>query len=564
MDLQDLKKKPEPEAQKPSKKKYLILAAAAVVVIIAAVVGVNQSRETDRIIEILIDDLEDRADVYTLSYPVIGEQSGDYYEKMRTSTDASHWGEGGYFEKVKEKKKFAAAVADAIGTTCVYPDDEGEEKFHSTGFEKACRMAAVLEYVNYENEDVKAVMDNLMAQAAEAAKGDNWYTSKAVFMTFQKYGSLPYYGSPDALPKEEIEAAFAEQWAEVKREMPKGDADLMDFVEDVVEVATVAPITVPEYGAVKSSAAAAGEATAAEDISKTMYLDMDKMAPYDELLAALEENGEEAIFRNGEGGYYDNNREKGSVFGDFRSQYVSGKMRRTGKEDAFTEQYLRDHYDKPSKTYSYFKEEKISGIPTFYTDTERVFVYDGNVYAFTPYSVYTMNGTLVYDAETGKDAERKHLPQGEAEALMSGVDAQVQPFMQELSDFAPRYEYDIENNLVTVYLEAPQGTTDALKGDGQIPIRADDKMSWDDLEDYLCDLSVEMSSALRDVDDIRSAMWGTQEETGVGVILASDVDPDSGLLSILNGEVIQDHSQNPPAPAKAPTAEEEPEEAEED
>lgn len=558
MDLQDLKKKPEekqpeqkPEGQKPRKKaqKRLIIAAAVVVVLIGAFAFMNQSKETNRMIESLVNNLEGRAGDYWFSYPVIGEQS----------TDDLYWGEGGYFEQVKDKKKFSAAVADKMKTVCVYASEEGEEEsFHSSGFEKACRMAAVLEYVNYENEDVKTVMDDLMARAAEAAKGDNWITSRNLFMTFAEYGSLPYYGSPDAMPKEEIEAAFAEKWREIKREMPAGEADLDGFFEDMIEVVSVTPIEVPEYGTVRNTVeAAATEGDALTVSVSEMYLDIDKMAPYDEVIAALEEYGEEAIFRNGEGGYYDGSREKGNIYGDFRTLYISGRVPRTGQEDAFTEQYLRDHYDKPSKTYTYFKEEKIGALPTFYTDTERVFVYDGTVYAFTPYAIYTSDGTAFYDIAAAKEAEKKHLPLGEADVLMGEMNERVQPYLRELSAFAPRYEYDIANSLVTVYLKAPQGTTEALKGDGQIPMKEDTTMTWENLRESLCAICKEMSNAVRDVEDIRSAMWGTQEETGVGLILASDVDPDSGLLSILNGEVVQDNSENPPAPAEAPAVEDE-------
>lgn len=555
MDLQDLKKKPaekKPEEKQPEQKpegkktqKRLIIAGVVVLVLIGAFAFMNQSKETNRMIESLVDDLEDRAEDYWLSYPVIGEGS----------TDDLYWGEGGYFEKVKDKKKFSAAVADKMKTVCVYASEEGEEEtFHSSGIEKACRMAAVLEYVNYENEDVKAVMDGLMTQAAEAAKGDNWITSRNLFMTFAEYDSLPYYGSPDAMPKEEIEAAFADKWQKIKREMPTGKADLGDFLEDAVEVASIAPIKVPEYGTVKNTAEAAAAEGSAPAVSE-MYLDIEKMAPYDEVIAALEEYGEEAVFRNGEGGYYDGSREKGNIYGDFRTLYISGRVPRTGQEDAFTEQYLRDHYDKPSKTYTYFKEEKIGALPTFYTDTERVFVYDGTVYAFTPYAIYTSDGTAFYDIAAAKEAEKKHLPLGEADVLMGEMNERVQPYLRELSAFAPRYEYDIANSLVTVYLKAPQGTTEALKGDGQIPMKEDTAMTWENLRESLCAICKEMSSAVRDVEDIRSAMWGTQEETGVGLILASDVDPDSGLLSILNGEVVQDNSENPPAPAEAPATE---------
>lgn len=527
-------------------RKGLIIAAVVVVAILAVFLGMKQSGETNRMIESLVNDLENRAGAYTFSYPVVGEQS----------TDDLYWGEGGYFEKVKDKKKFSAAAADKIKTVCVYAEKEGEEEtFHSSGFEKACRMAAVLEYVNYENEDVKAVMDGLMAQAAEAAKGDNWITSRNIFTTFAKYGSMPYYGSPDAMPKEEIEAVFAEKWQEIKREMPAGEADLDDFLEDVAEVASIAPIEIPEYGTVETvrntAEAAATEGDALTVSVSEMYLDIDKMAPYDEVIAVLEEYGEEAIFRNGEGGYYDGSREEGNIYGDFRTLYISGRVPRTGQEDAFTEQYLRDHYDKPSKTYTYFKEEKIGALPTFYTDTERVFVYDGTVYAFTPYAIYTSNGRAFYDIAAAKEAEKKRLPLRTADALMSEVSERVRPYLRELADFAPRYEYDIANSLITVYLKAPQGTTEALKGDGQIPIKEDTTMTWENLRESLCSICRDMGSAVQDVEDIRIAMYGTQKETGVGLILASDVDPDSGLLSILNGEIVQDNSKNPPAPAKA-------------
>ncbi len=549
MNLQDLKKKPteekrpeqKPEGQKLGKtaQKRLIIAAAVAIVIIGAFVGMKQSGETNRRIERLVNDLEDRADDYFLSYPVIGEKSGDDL----------YWGEGGYFEQVKGKKKFPAAVAEKMKTVCIYASEEGEEEtFHSSGFEKACRMAAVLEYVKYENEDVKAVMDTLMAQAAEAAKGDNWITSRSLFMTFAKYDSLPYYGNSDVMPKEEIAAAFAKEWQKIKREMSTGKADLSGFLEDAAEVASTAPIKVPEYGTVRnntSSAAAEGSAPALVEV----YLDMDKMAPYDEILAALEEYGEEAIFRNGEGGYYDGSREKGNLYGDFRTQYISGRVRRTGQEDAFTEQYLRDHYDKPSKTYTYFKDEQIGALPEFYSDTERVFVYDDTVYAFTPYAIYTTNGNVYYDVETAERAERKHVPLEQVDLLMSDVNGRIRPYLRELSDFDPRYEYDIDNSLVTVYLKAPQGTTEALKRDGQIPIKEDTTMTWENLQESLCNICEEMSKAVRDVEDIRSAMWGTQEETGIALILASDVDPDSGLLSILNGEVVQDNSMDLPVTA---------------
>jgi len=551
VDLQDLKKKPQerqteqkPPEKKPGKtaQKRLLIAGAVAVVLIGAFIGIKQGKETNSKIEGVIEDLEERGGAYRFSFPVSSD-----------GVDEIYWGEGGHFEKVKEKKKFVDALTAKMDSICNYAsEDEEEISFHSGGFEKVCRMAAVLEYMDYENADVKAAVNRLMEQAAETARESGQFTRTGIFETFLRYGSMPYYGNPELMPKEEIEAAYAEKWQAIKQEMPEGDAKLDDFLEDVAEAASIAPIQIPEYGTVKETSPAGTESVAANNSATApTYLDVGKMAPYNELIAALEEYGEEAIFRIGEGGYYDGSREKGNFYGDFRSQFVSGKARRTGHEDAFTEQYLRDHYDKPDKTYTYFKDKRVGALPEFYTDTERVFVYDGSVYAFTPYAMYTTNGNVYYDVETADRAERKHLPLGQVDSLMSDVNERIRPYLRELSDFAPRYEYDIDNSLVTVYLKAPQGTTEVLKGDGQIPIGEYVRMTWENLREFLCNICKEMSKAVQDVEDIRSAMWGTQEETGVALILASDVDPESGLLSILNGEVVQDHSENPPVSAAA-------------
>ena len=65
-----------------------------------------------------------------------------------------------------------------------------------------------------------------------------------------------------------------------------------------------------------------------------------------------------------------------------------------------------------------------------------------------------------------------------------------------------------------------------------------------------------MKDAVNEVNSIQLATTGVNT-TGIGIIVISDVNPDAGLLSMLNGEVVQDNSANPPEPAN-PANQEEP------
>ena len=61
-------------------------------------------------------------------------------------------------------------------------------------------------------------------------------------------------------------------------------------------------------------------------------------------------------------------------------------------------------------------------------------------------------------------------------------------------------------------------------------------------------------------DDMSYELKGVYlEPIGVALIMRSDVDPEADLLSILNGEVVQDNSDNPPAGAETPETPENPE-----
>lgn len=518
------------------KQIYIIIAAAVLVIALAAgLVILKNVKATNSRIESVVGELRDMGD-YKLAYPQPGK--GDYI-----------WGADGQFEQVRNKKKFARAIADEMEALCTSADAEGQalsaETFSSSGIERAYRMAAVLEYMNYESADVKAKLTELTEMAGTVAENsDNMITVTNIYGGMLPFRGLSYYTfSEDIISNEDIENRFNEEWQDVKKDMKSGDAKLDYFIERVYETGGASPVTVPQRAA-DGEAGIGSETAAAVNVVPIPEpcLDIEKMMPYDEVMEALSKYGEEAVFRNGEGGYYDSNSGKGTTCGDFRTQFISGRVKRTGEEDEFTEQYLRDHYDKPSKTNYYFRDEKISQLPPFFSDTKRVFVYGGDAYAFTDYGIYCGSVMLPYDYEAAKDAEFKHITVSEQESVSNDINRVVMPyFTGNLAAFNPAYEYDAENNLITVYLTALPGTTEALKNKENIPLGDDTFMKWDDFSDMLCDITEDID------DDMFGSMLGALG-TGVGVIVVSDVNPDAGLLSLLQGEVVADHSKNPPEP----------------
>ncbi len=340
--------------------------------------------------------------------------------------------------------------------------------------------------------------------------------------------------------------------------MSSGKAALSSFLEDVTKIASKSHITVPEKTNMETSTESGMAIAVNETYIPKSELDINKMAPYDEILAALQEYGETAIFRNGQGGYYDYKSERGTKYGDFMRRVVSGRVRRTGQEDAFTESYLRQHYDKPDSTYYYFKGEKINALPTFFSDTTNVFVYNKTAFAFTDYAIYYGSDCLPYDYEKAKDMEFKHVSLNQEEYLIGQMEKELGPYLQALRDFSPRYEYSVENNMVTIYLTALPGTTAALQAGESIPFspQDDSKLEWGKFCNYLSSLYNQMKDAVNEVNSIQLATTGVNT-TGIGIIVISDVNPDAGLLSMLNGEVVQDNSANPPEPAN-PANQEEP------
>ncbi len=556
MDLQGISETKTNSNAKPPNKKviYIVAALAVLVVAIGGFMAHQNVQETNRKIATTVEDIEDFAKKSTNSsvkYPV---SSSSYLYRGYI------WDEGGYFDQLRDNKKLASALVAAMEANCNPTNDSGETKFSYYGMLHAYNMAAIMEYMNYENPDVKACLDSLTAQTlAIVDESESFSTTSSIYNILLPFKGLTYYtGVTEQLPNEQIEAAYLAQWQTVKQEMSSGKAALSSFLEDVTDIASKSPTTVPEKTNMETSTESGMAIAVNETYIPKSELDINKMAPYDEILAALQEYGETAIFRNGQGGYYDYKSERGTKYGDFMRRVVSGRVRRTGQEDAFTESYLRQHYDKPDSTYYYFKGEKINALPTFFSDTTNVFVYNKTVFAFTDYAIYYHSECLPYDYEKAKEMEFKHVSLNQEEYLIGQMEKELGPYLQALRDFSPRYEYNVENNMVTIYLTALPGTTAALQAGESIPFspQDDSKLEWGKFCNYLSSLYNQMKDAVNEVNSIQLATTGVNT-TGIGIIVISDVNPDAGLLSMLNGEVVQDNSANPPEPAN-PANQEEP------
>ena len=556
MDLQGISETKTNSNAKPPNKKviYIVAALAVLVVAIGGFMAHQNVQETNRKIATTVEDIEDFAKKSTNSsvkYPV---SSSSYLYRGYI------WDEGGYFDQLRDNKKLASALVAAMEANCNPTNDSGETKFSYYGMLHAYNMAAILEYMNYENPDVKACLDSLTAQTlAIVDESESFSTTSSIYNILLPFKGLTYYtGVTEQLPNEQIEAAYLAQWQTVKQEMSSGKAALSSFLEDVTDIASKSPTTVPEKTNMETSTESGMAIAVNETYIPKSELDINKMAPYDEIMAALQEYGETAIFRNGQGGYYDYKSERGTKYGDFMRRVVSGRVRRTGQEDAFTESYLRQHYDKPDSTYYYFKGEKINALPTFFSDTTNVFVYNKTVFAFTDYAIYYHSECLPYDYEKAKEMEFKHVSLNQEEYLIGQMEKELGPYLQALRDFSPRYEYNVENNMVTIYLTALPGTTAALQAGESIPFspQDDSKLEWGKFCNYLSSLYNQMKDAVNEVNSIQLATTGVNT-TGIGIIVISDVNPDAGLLSMLNGEVVQDNSSNPPEPAN-PANQEEP------
>ena len=505
---------------------YIIAGAALLIAAIAGYAAYRHNSEISSMAEAIAEKVSDAADGYYLEYPEI-------------KADDLYWGEGGWYEQLRDNKKLAQALATKMWENAATTKEDGTTEISTAKLQTIYRMAAVLEYVGYENQEVKDCLAEITAQMLEKCRSSQ-YTRTLVdgYATLLGFEGLSYYDcAGQAVSHQEVEEYLAERWQQLAAAMDSGHEDLADLLEDVYKLAFVQPVQVP-----KQQAAGAGAETSSgvnSVVLREPLLDMNKIIPYGELTAALQAHGEQAIFRNGQGGYYDGQSGKGTFYGDFQRLVISGRVRRTGQEDAFTEQYLRENYDKPDSTRYYFKDEQISPLPPFFNDTRQVYVYNGSAYAFTDYAVYMGSTALIYDFDQAKEQEFKHISMDQLSYVSYTVDQVMSGMMRELREFNPRYQFDEENNLVMLYLDALPGTTEALKAGQPVPVSSDGRtLSWEDLKEQLTGMGEAMYDELK----------GNGLGTGLGLILISDVNQDAGLLSILNNEVIADNAANPPEP----------------
>ena len=233
--------------------------------------------------------------------------------------DSYIWEAGGYYDHVKDKKKLAQAIISAMEDMCTKKvEGETNPVFSSDGIRRAYRLAAVLEYLGYENPDVKNCLDSLTTQALAEVDNEDWDKTTRIYKSLQPFTGLAYYtGRNDLLTDEEIEKAYYTRWQRVKADAAKGDTDIFDFLGDVYEIAAISPIEIPAQR-LSGKQDSQDVATAVNEVAiPSIYLDIDKMAPYEEVVAFLTDHGTAAIFRNGQGGYYDSRNEKGTLYGGF-------------------------------------------------------------------------------------------------------------------------------------------------------------------------------------------------------------------------------------------------------
>lgn len=505
---------------------YIIAAAALLIAAIAGYAAYRHNSHVNYLVESIAEEVSDAADGYYLEYP--GIEADDLY-----------WGEGGWYEQVRDNKKLAQALTAKMWEKATTTKEDGAIEISTAKLQTPYRMAAVLEYLGYESQEVKDCLAEITAQSLEKIRSSEYaVTLTSGYETLLRFEGLGYYDcAKQAISHQEVEQYLAERWQKLKGEMGSGKEDLEDLLEDVYSLAFVQPIQVP---ARQTAGTGTETASAANGVAlKKPLLDMDKIIPYGELTAALQANGEQAIFHSGQGGYYDGQSGKGTFYGDFQRLVISGRVRRTGQEDAFTEQYLRENYDKPDSTKYYFKDEQISPLPPFFNDTRQVYVYNGSAYAFTDYAVYMGSTALIYDFDQAKEQEFKHISMDQLSYVGYTVDQVMAGMLRELREFNPRYQFDEENNLVMLYLDALPGTTEALKAGQPVPVSSDGRtFSWEDLKEQLTGMGEAMYDELK----------GNGLGTGLGLILISDVNQDAGLLSILNNEIIVDNNANPPEP----------------
>lgn len=179
---------------------YIIAAAALLIAAIAGYAAYRNNSQISHMAESIAEEVSDAADGYYLTYPEL-------------KADDLYWGEGGWYEQVRDNKKLAQALAAKMWENATTTKEDGATEISTAKLQTPYRMAAVLEYVGYENQEVKDCLAEITAQSLEKIRSSEYAaTLTSGYETLLRFERLDYYDcAKQAITHQEVEQYLAER-----------------------------------------------------------------------------------------------------------------------------------------------------------------------------------------------------------------------------------------------------------------------------------------------------------------------------------------------------------------
>lgn len=238
---------------------------------------------------------------------------------------------------VKDSTRFEKKLIEAMGEM-VAPSEEGK----SPNYEYLCRTLALLDTMQWHNENAKAFALEALSDAKQTYLKDENYGLTTLLRVLSMLNEATYYpGGEDVLTKEDLQnyTAAAKEEMLLSRDY---DA-LEDYVQKISKI-----------------------------VEECSFVDTEDFVSSEEIMAIVTRGTEAAFYENDKGGYYDGQHKNGSstkdsleatirhsytYYGDFMISYYSKTAYRPTGEA--WENELLSKYDSSSTTL-YYKGEEIS------------------------------------------------------------------------------------------------------------------------------------------------------------------------------------------------------------